>query len=236
MNIFRTLLPHEIDVRVQQVTEKGCSLLLYKDARCDQRILDETVGAYFWQREHSRDNQNCTVSIWSKELNQWIKKEDTGTESNTEKEKGLASDSFKRACFMWGLGVELYSAGFIWVNLEPSELQSSEYQGKKKWSTRVKFEVKEITYDENRDIKDITIVDTKGNVRYSTNKKTQTTTPKPIEPPKRETPTLSEALGEVAIATTSDKVAEIWAKYPQFKKEESFIKAVKEKGESFKTK
>ena len=66
--------------------------------------------------------------------------------------------------------------------------------------------------------------------------KTQPTTPKPIEPPKRETPTLSEALGEVAIATTSDKVAEIWAKYPQFKKEESFIKAVKEKGESFKNK
>ena len=61
--------------------------------------------------------------------------------------------------------------------------------------------------------------------------KAQTTTPKPIEPPKREIPTLSEALGEVAIATTEQKVAEIWAKYPQFKKEESFIKAVKEKGE-----
>jgi len=115
---FRSLRADEIDVRVAQVTEKGCQLLLYKDARCDMNILDETVGPMDWQRSHSRDNANCTVQIWDKERGFWVSKEDTGTESNTEKEKGLASDSFKRACFNWGIGRELYTSPFIWVKAE----------------------------------------------------------------------------------------------------------------------
>ena len=115
MNMFRTLRADEIDCRIAQIKDNGLSLLLYKDARCDQNILDETVGPMYWKREHTRDNRNCIVSIWSNELQQWISKEDTGTESNTEKEKGLASDSFKRACFNWGIGRELYTAPFIWI-------------------------------------------------------------------------------------------------------------------------
>lgn len=92
---FRALRADEIDVRIGQISKsgKGLSLLLYKDARCDMNVLDETVGAYNWQRSHSRDNANCTVSIWDDEKQQWISKEDTGTESNTEPKKGLASDS-----------------------------------------------------------------------------------------------------------------------------------------------
>lgn len=112
---FRDLRAEEIDVRVATINEKGCSLLLYKDARCDMTILDEAVGAENWQRKHTRDNANCIVSIWCKEKQQWVEKEDTGTESNTEKEKGQASDSFKRACVNWGIGRELYTAPFIWV-------------------------------------------------------------------------------------------------------------------------
>ena len=119
MNMFRTLRADEIDCRIAQIKEtqsgKGLSLLLYKDARCDQNILDEVVGPFKWKREHTRDNRNCIVSIWSDELGQWVSKEDTGTESNTEREKGLASDSFKRACFNWGIGRELYTAPFIWI-------------------------------------------------------------------------------------------------------------------------
>lgn len=117
MNMFRTLRAEEIDCRIAQVKKdgSGLSLLLYKDARCDQNILDEVVGPYKWKREHTRDNRNCIVSIWSDDLQQWISKEDTGTESNTEREKGLASDSFKRACFNWGIGRELYTAPFIWI-------------------------------------------------------------------------------------------------------------------------
>lgn len=113
--MFRFLRADEVECRVSTVKENGISLLLYKDARCDQNILDETVGPKNWMRHHSRENANCTVSIWDDEKRIWIEKEDTGTESNTEKEKGLASDSFKRACFNWGIGRELYTAPFIWI-------------------------------------------------------------------------------------------------------------------------
>lgn len=112
---FRDLRADEIDCRIASIKKNGITLLLYKDARCDMNILDETVGAYNWQRTHSRDNANCSVSIWDDMKQQWITKEDTGTESNTEAAKGLASDSFKRACFNWGIGRELYTAPFIWV-------------------------------------------------------------------------------------------------------------------------
>ena len=131
MNMFRTLRADEIDCRVSQIKEapnKGLSLLLYKDARCDQNILDEVVGPFKWKREHTRDNRNCIVSIWSDDLKQWISKEDTGTESNTEREKGLASDSFKRACFNWGIGRELYTAPFIWIPGDKCNI--TEYKGK----------------------------------------------------------------------------------------------------------
>jgi hypothetical protein len=111
--MFRTLRADEIDCRIAQVKETGLSLLLYKDARCDQNILDEVVGPFNWKREHTRDNRNCIVSIKNPETGEWVSKEDTGTESNTEKEKGLASDSFKRACFNWGIGRELYTAPFV---------------------------------------------------------------------------------------------------------------------------
>lgn len=114
--VFRDLRADEIECRIAQINDKGLSLLLYKDARCDMNILDETVGPFNWKREHTRENANCIVSIWDSEKNQWVSKEDTGTESNTEKEKGLASDSFKRACFNWGIGRELYSAPRIWID------------------------------------------------------------------------------------------------------------------------
>ena len=116
--MFRDLRADEIECRVAQAKQNGVSILLYKDARCDQNILDETVGPMNWQREHCRENANCVVSIWDKEKNLWIRKEDTGKESNTEAEKGLASDSFKRACFNWGIGRELYTAPFIWISAE----------------------------------------------------------------------------------------------------------------------
>ena len=125
MNMFRTLRADEIECRISQIKESGLSLLLYKDARCDQNILDEVVGPLGWKREHTRDNRNCIVSIWDSEKQQWIGKEDTGTESNTEKEKGLASDSFKRACVNWGIGRELYTAPFIWIPAKECNLKES---------------------------------------------------------------------------------------------------------------
>lgn len=130
---FRDLKKEEINVRIQSTNKGGYTiLLLYKDARCDMDILDETVGCMNWKREHTRDNANCIVSIWDEKKSQWVSKEDTGTESNTEQEKGLASDSFKRACFNWGIGRELYTAPRISVkgidkydNLEVSDIKIS---------------------------------------------------------------------------------------------------------------
>ena len=129
MNMFRKLRADEIDCRIAQIKEtpkgKGLSLLLYKDARCDQNILDEVVGPFNWKREHTRDNRNCIVSIKNPDNGEWVSKEDTGTESNTEREKGLASDSFKRACFNWGIGRELYTAPFIWIAEKDCNIKES---------------------------------------------------------------------------------------------------------------
>lgn len=155
--MFRDLTADEIECRVAQATEKGVSLLLYKDARCDQNILDETVGAFGWMRQHARDNANCIVSIWDEKKQQWILKEDTGTESNTEKEKGLASDSFKRACFNWGIGRELYTAPFIWINPEGCTALK---QDRDKWKCYDKFEVQKIII-ENKKIVALAIMNSK---------------------------------------------------------------------------
>lgn len=116
---FRDLNANEVECRIGQVSKqgKGLSLLLYKDARCDMNILDETVGAENWQREHyeCKGNMYCRVGIWDDAKGQWVWKSDCGTESNTEAEKGEASDSFKRACVNWGIGRELYTSPFIWI-------------------------------------------------------------------------------------------------------------------------
>lgn len=164
MCMFRDLRADEIECRVAQAKDTGVSLLLYKDARCDQNILDETVGAMNWMRHHTRDNANCIVSIWDKEKSQWIDKEDTGTESNTEKEKGLASDSFKRACFNWGIGRELYTAPFIWIKADQLTALK-EYQDprsrEQKWKCFDTFEVQKIII-ENKRIVALAIKNTKS--------------------------------------------------------------------------
>lgn len=141
---FRLLRADEIDVRVSQITTKNVMLLLYKDARCDMNILDETVGPLNWKREHTRDNANCIVSVWDSEKSQWIGKEDTGTESFTEAEKGLASDSFKRACVNFGIGRELYTAPSLFFPIEKTRA-NKDTQGKYKCYD--KFIVTDIEYD-----------------------------------------------------------------------------------------
>lgn len=113
--MFRYLNADEIDVRIQSVKPNGLVLLLYKSARVDYDILDETVGNMNWQKHYSRENANCIISIWDEDKKLWIEKEDTGTESNTEKAKGLASDASKRSGFVWGIGRELYTAPFVWI-------------------------------------------------------------------------------------------------------------------------
>ncbi len=172
---FRKLRADEIDCRVAQIEKTWCTLLLYKDARVDQNILDETVGCMNWQKRYVRDNANCIVGIWDEEKNQWVEKEDTGTESFSEAEKGLASDSFKRACFNWGIGRELYTAPSIFIlprkdikyKNKGSEVDEFFEYKDSKYTTKTRFEVELITYDDLGNIKDLIIRDQKGNERFT---------------------------------------------------------------------
>lgn len=181
---FRKLKASEIDCRIQSIGQNktgaiGATILLYKDARVDMNILDETVGAMNWQRGHSVIDGNlyCTISIWDEEKEQWITKSDVGTESNTEKEKGQASDSFKRAGFNWGIGRELYSAPFVYITLQDGEW----YKGKDgRPKSSAKFKVKTVAYDENRNIVKLIVVDSKGSVRYTFGENTQQQTQETI--------------------------------------------------------
>lgn len=150
---FRTLRADEIECRVSTVNDKGVSLLLYKDARADMNLLDEEVGPENWQRSHELINGNlfCNVEILINGV--WVKKQDVGTESNTQAEKGQASDSFKRACVNWGIGRELYTAPFIWVGADGCNLK----ENKGKVTTFDKFSVTHIAYDSSRNITELAI-------------------------------------------------------------------------------
>ena len=143
---FRDLTEDDIEVRVQSVKQNGLVLLLYKNARVDMSILDETVGAENWQREHyeCKGNLFCRVGIYSSTDigGEWVWKSDCGTESNTEAQKGEASDSFKRACFNWGIGRELYTSPFIWVGADTCNIQNGKCYDK--------FEVEKIKIENKR--------------------------------------------------------------------------------------
>ncbi len=158
MNLnFRKLKADEIDVRVGTVGKNNnyITLLLYKNARVDMDILDETVGKTSWQREHKelKGNIYAGVSIYNEDFNQWVTKWDAGKESNTEAEKGEASDSFKRACVNWGIGRELYTSPQIFLFGKADELKKDRYS------------VKSIEYEDNN-IKSLSIIDSKGNIVY----------------------------------------------------------------------
>lgn len=192
MNKFRVLKAEEIECRVGTINENGFTLLLYKDARCDQNILDETVGEMNWQRDHKelKGNIYCGVSIYDgTEKGQWITKWDCGAESNTEKEKGEASDSFKRACVNWGIGRELYTSPFIYIK---GNVKAKMKNGKEVYvPTYNSIKVKHIAYEEGK-IVDL-IITGDGNEIFTMEKR-QNAKPQPQE--KEEAPTQESLLTE----------------------------------------
>lgn len=159
MKEIRTLEANEIDCRVGMVSQrtKKVSILLYKNARVDMAILDELVGPENWQRDHKEIKGNLYCGVGINTAQGWVWKWDCGVESNTEKEKGEASDSFKRACVNWGIGRELYTAPSIWI-----ECSESEWNGGKPY---VDFRVSHIAYN-GREISELEIVDKNGTLRY----------------------------------------------------------------------
>lgn len=178
-NKFRTLNANEIECRVAQAGPKAngawCSILIYKDARVDQKLLDEVIGPMNWKNDYSFIDGNlyCTVSIWDSEKKEWVSKQNVGTESNTEKEKGQASDAFKRACFNWGIGRELYSSPKIFIDLKQGEY--SVENGKVR--CKASFDVREIAYDSERKVCKLIITDRSGNVRFSFNESSSAAVP-----------------------------------------------------------
>lgn len=143
---IRLLRANEIECRISTISAKGLSLLLYKDARVDQRILDETFTAFGWKRTHQCINGSlyCTVEILNKESGEWVAKQDVGTTGYAEKEKSQASDSFKRACFNWGIGRELYTAPFIWISADKVKIEFKD----NKYCCYEHFRVSVIEYNE----------------------------------------------------------------------------------------
>ncbi len=172
--LSKPLTVDQIDFRVQSINKGGyATILAYKDARVDMMRLNEVCGVLGWKREHSRENQNCTVSLWNDKTCQWVGKEDTGTQSNTEAQKGLASDSFKRSCFNLGIGIELYDYPILSIKLNSGEWKLNENK-KDKWGNpkpeaTYNFKLKEWTWFTQFDGNELICIaakDEKGKVRF----------------------------------------------------------------------
>lgn len=205
---FRKLRADEIECRVGTEKKnpdgsvKGCSILLYKDARCDMRLLDEVVGQMNWKREHrSIDGRlYCTVSIYDKDRGEWVSKEDVGVESRTEAEKGQASDAFKRACFNWGIGRELYTAPFIWISGKaPNGLQCSV-----------------IDYDDNGNINKLTLCDSNGRSVYTYGQRKQ---PQAVAP-------IQDLLEKINAVSKMDELMNLFVAYRQLAESDPSVKAM----------
>lgn len=170
---FRNLRSSEIDCRVQSVNERGekksAKILLYKDARVDMNVLDETIGCEHWQRLHQdiKGIMYCGVGV-QQANGEWTWKWDCGTESSSEREKGEASDAFKRACFCWGIGRELYTAPDISISLTDKDY----YKGKFCQS----FSVKDIEISTTHEITYLCIVDKWDKERFIWGEKRKTLT------------------------------------------------------------
>jgi hypothetical protein len=218
----RLLKASEIECRVGTMKSDGCSLLLYKDARVDMRLLDETFGAMNWKRSHEVIDGNlyCTISIWDESKKEWVSKQDVGTESMTEKEKGQASDSFKRAGFNWNIGRELYTAPFIWIKLEASEVNNKNGRP----STYTKFSVKEIGYNEHREINKLVVADEKGRVRYSFGSSVKAEQPKPKT--SDDDDLIQIAYSDVSHAKDVATLQNVWAEYKALQSNKNFVDAV----------
>ena len=177
---MRKLKADEIECRVAQISVKGVSLLLYKTARVDRAILDEEFGQFGWQNDFKVIDGKMYggIGVYNKDLKEWLWRWDCGVESNTEAEKGQASDAFKRAGFKWGIGVELYTAPFIFVQLETIPKGNGKYELKDKF---VKFEVAEIGYSDKGEINKLVIKDKGGDVVFNLGSYVKPKTKKKVE-------------------------------------------------------
>lgn len=236
LNSIRPLLAAEIECRVGAMKNDGtsCSLLLYKDARVDMRLLDEVFGPMNWKRTHDVVNGNlfCTLSIWDSDKKEWVSKQDVGVESKTEAEKGQASDAFKRAGFNWGIGRELYTGPFIWIHLDKAEV----YQKNGSYGLYTKFKVKEIKYNEQKEITQLVIVDNKNNVRYTFgDTKEKVVNPTPVEGSGTvfTGAELDKAIKAMTGVKSRYELETVWRNHPALHNNNEFIKITMEMGKTY---
>lgn len=214
---FRPLRADEIEVKVKQIKANGSVFLLYKTARTDMDILDETVGPENWQcaYETIKDNLYCKIGIYNEKLAQWIWKQDCGIESREDGEgnekKGEASDAFKRAGFKWGIGRELYTAPFIWIGSDvvPTESNGKGYKLKDAFA---KFYVSKIDYASNGDICGLVIKNSKHQTVYTYGKDNRA---EPIKttPPEPERKLSEQAYNDIMAAQSVADLVSIYNAY-----------------------
>lgn len=173
----------DIDFRIQSINKgKYATILAYKDARVDMNRLDEVCGIGGWQRDHKEVNGvvYCGIGIRQSYIDpntkalviEYVWKWDAGSESQAEKEKGQASDSFKRAGFNCGIGRELYDYPVISIKLEDNEV--TEYNGKFRASFGLKLkEWKWISEFTEGKITGLACQDTNGKTRFNWGKFTK---------------------------------------------------------------
>jgi len=172
-NLSKPLEIQDIDFRVQSINKGGyATILAYKDARVDIKRLNDVCGVLGWKREHTRDNKNCIVSIWDEANKHWVSKEDTGTESMSDSQKGLASDSFKRACFNLGIGIELYDYPVIQIKLNQDEFKIENQRVKQTYNLKLRDWKWYSEFDGNKLI-GLACRDHKGEVRFKYGKFTK---------------------------------------------------------------
>lgn len=241
LKTIRPLMASEIECRVGTMKNDGtgCSLLLYKDARVDMRLLDEVFGPMNWKRTHDVVNGNlfCTLSIWDDDKKEWVSKQDVGTESNTEKEKGQASDAFKRAGFNWGIGRELYTGPFIWIQLDKSEV----YQRNGSYGLSTKFSVKEIGYNDQKEVTRLAIVDNKSKVRFVFGDTSEKVDKLPIQSqssaatanPVFTGADLDRAIKEMTGVKSRQELEKVWASHRELHNNNEFRNITMEMGKSY---
>jgi hypothetical protein len=169
----------DIEFRVQSINDwNQATIIAYKDARYDQRILDEVVGPGFWQKKYEVINNSlyCFIGIYVVEIGQWVWKGDVGEAQpyGISPEKSLASDAQKRAGFSWGIGRILYDFPRISVKLNADEINERPSKGGKtvkypsfakdpsRWAWRV-------AYGDDNTVRVIAI-DSHGELRYDSDK------------------------------------------------------------------
>jgi len=209
----KPLAIEDIEFRVQSVNKGGyATILAYKDARVDMNRLDDVCGALNWKREHFDNNTRCRVSIYNSGIKEWVSKEDVGTPSNTEAQKGLASDSFKRACFNWGIGRELYDYPAMSIKLNDKEFDKA--TKKATWDFKLKEWIWNSEFNTDGKLVKLSCVDNNGKERFSFS----VTQPKPKM-------TVEDAIKEIEKAADVKMLLSIWSAGKVFQKDTKFVAA-----------